>query len=88
MVPRAVVPHVGLEQSLHIPSLALPDLLLDPFPFRSFRKECAQDPLTVRPRVVVLGVECEGAGREGELAGGVAKGEDYRPAVLPDMLSA
>lgn len=42
-----------------------------------------EDPLAVRPGVVVLGVESEGFRREVELAGRVVEREDDRPAVLP-----
>lgn len=42
-----------------------------------------EDPLSVRPSVVVLGVECECLGREVELAGRIVEREDDGPAVLP-----
>lgn len=81
VVPRAVVPQVLRQQSLRVPQLALPHTRV----LRLVtREELAEDPLAVSPRVVVLRVETERAGGEGELAGRVVEREDDGAAVLPE----
>lgn len=46
----------------------------------------AEDPLTVGPSVVVLGVKGEGSAGETEFAGGGLEGGDDGATVLPDVL--
>ena len=81
MVPRRVVPHVLLEELLHVWAFARPQPLL----FVKVR----EDPLTVGPRVVVLGVFLKDALEKVELArggvDGVERGEE-QPAVVPHLV--
>lgn len=85
VVPGRVVPQVLLQQLVGVSDLALPDLRSkSPVPARGRRgPEMHEHPLSVRPGMVVLRVECERLCGKVELAGRVVKGEDDRAAVLP-----
>jgi hypothetical protein len=92
VVPRRVVPNILRQQLLDILELSVPELLrlLRLFGRRegrvgegAGRVEVAQDPLSVRPGVVVLGVEGEGFRGEVALSRRVFECEDDVAAVLP-----
>lgn len=92
VVPRRVVPHVLRQELLDVLELAVPHLLRLVRLFRrgelrvgegAGRVEVAEDPLSVRPSVVVLGVECEGLRGEFALAGRVVERKNDVSAVLP-----
>lgn len=91
VTPSRVVPQIFLKQLVGVSDLAVPN-----FPRgeqSSFAlsggygggsgPEMHEDPLSVRPSVVIFGVESECLGCEVELAGRIVEREDNGPAVLP-----
>lgn len=81
VVPRRVVPHIILEQLLDPRELARPEVVLV--------VEVREDPLAVRPGVVVLRVRAQRAGDEREFprrgVDGAQRGEQ-QATVVPDLV--
>lgn len=75
MVPRAIVPHIRLDQRLGIPQLALAP-----------QPEPPDQPLAITPHVVVFGVLLEHLRDEVGLARARVQAVDDELAVVPDLV--
>lgn len=77
MVPRRVVPQIDGQHALHERELTAPQRIV---------VEVREDPLSVRPRVVVLGVALQGVGDEREFGCGHVGLLNEESTVMPDLI--
>ena len=77
MVPRRVVAQIAVQHAFYERELTAPQRIV---------VEVGEDPLPVRPGVVVLGVDLEGAGDEREFGCGVVRLLDQESTVVPDLI--
>lgn len=76
-MPRRVVAQVVVQHTFYERELTAPQRVV---------VEVGEDPLSVRPGVVVLGVDLEGVGDERKLGRGVVGVLDQESTVMPDLI--
>ena len=77
VMPRRVVAQVVVQHGFYKRELTAPQRIV---------VEVGEDPLPVRPGVVVLGVDLEGVGNEREFGCGVVRQLDQESTVVPDLI--
>lgn len=77
VVPRRVVPNVFREHVVHEGQFSLPQLIV---------VEVCQQPLPIRPRMIVLLVYFQRSRDEGELRSGIARFGEDEPAMVPHLV--